>query len=107
MLSEKVQQNIAMIVKLKDETDKLIIEETGGRYGLCNGTTPQLYCYDKPNSNLKELEDLVGPVMLKHVYADGDRSYSFKLNGVLCHVIMPADTLDAPTGGASNDVSVD
>lgn len=109
MLSEKVQKNIATINRLLKETELLIEEETNGKLSLCTGSYPQLYaCHTATGAlSLSELEAFVGPAEKYYTYEDGRSSYRFELANTPCVILMPLDTPDAPTGGASNDVSAD
>jgi hypothetical protein len=88
----------------------VIEEETGDVFTLCLMDHIQLHDAQTINGrvyDLKEVEDLVGPI--KHIYTldDGRKGYSYRLGKVEGVIIMETCTTDSrvkANGGADDDV---
>ena len=113
MLSKYVIKLIEDYMAMGRAVREAIEEETNGRFTLCIMDHIQLHnnlTIEEPVRDLKEVEDVVGP--LTHIYTlvDGRKGYSYQLGGVEGVIIMETCTTDSrpnADGGAADDVEAD
>ena len=98
MLSAKVGELCAQILRLNKQLDELILEETAGKYGMCKIDTIQLWADPSMHHDLQELEKFVGNVHSTYRAPDKTEHYTFTLGGAPCLIIMPAGTSDSRCG---------
>lgn len=103
MLSDKIIALVAQIKSLERELEALVAEESNGKYGVCTRHDIQLWADPDQPHDIKELEQLVGPVHHKYNTVAGCMGYGFHIGSVDGIIIMPYGTSDSR--GESDDVS--
>lgn len=89
MLSKEFIEKYNQMLDLNDELDKLLRAETGGRYGLCTMGHGVLFADPDFEHNLEELEELVGPTVVRCVH-EGDEHRVFNVGNRKCVIVWEA-----------------
>lgn len=102
MLSEQFINACESIEEASVTARDLIERETNEAYGLCHMGYIQLWANPDHKHDLKELEQLVGPIKYAYTVESGS-AYTFALGKAHGLIIMPTGTSDSRS--VSDDVS--